>query len=333
MRPSNRFLVWLLGALMVASLAGCRSGPCPSAAAVKERPSTGFISVEGGRVWYDVRGSGDGTPILVLHGGPGIPHDYLENLELLGDDRPVIFYDQLGCGRSDRPEDASLWTRERFARELDQVRTALGLKYVIIYGHSWGSILAVDYLTGVGASETSGDRMKGVRGVILAGPALNLARWDNDVRRLIADLGPERAAAIERGEATLRMDTPEFQDAMQEFYNRHVCRLDPWPAPVQRALQTMGQSVYQTLNGPTEFTVTGSLKGLDVTPMLPRLRLPVLYTCGEHDEATPGSARVYAASTPNAEVVVIKGGSHLANWEKPAEYMAAVRQWLKRHGM
>src|SRR5262245_58241273 len=208
-----------------AALSACASSPpSASARAVRALPSTGFVPVEGGRVWYEVHGSGSRTPLLVLHGGPGIPHDYLANLALLGGDRPVVFYDQLGCGRSERPEDVALWTRERFARELAAVRKALGLEEVVLYGHSWGSILAVDYLSGLGGSAPTG-----VRGVILAGPALSIPRWTEDSRRLIATLPPEQATAILEGERTGKTESEAYQAATQAYYRRYICRLDPWP--------------------------------------------------------------------------------------------------------
>jgi proline iminopeptidase len=123
----------------------------------------GYIPVEGGRVWYKIVGAGTpGIPLLTLHGGPGYPHDYLEPLEQLAGERPVIFYDQLGCGRSDRPNDRALWRVDRFVRELAQVRQALGLERIHLFGHSWGAMLAVDYLLS-GASAAS---------LILASPAL-----------------------------------------------------------------------------------------------------------------------------------------------------------------
>src|SRR5262245_24640120 len=193
-------------AAVLAFLGGCESPSSSSAAeSVLRKPSSGFVSVEGGRVWYAVRGTGTRTPLLVLHGGPGIPHDYLANLDLLGDERPVVFYDQLGCGQSDRPEDPTLWTRERFAREVGAVPTALGLEEVVLYGHSWGSILAVDYLTGVGET-----RPTGVRGAILAGPALSIPRWIADSRRLIATLPTDVGNAILEGERSGRTDTEAY---------------------------------------------------------------------------------------------------------------------------
>jgi len=295
----------------------------PSAAAVLERPSTGFIAVEGGRVWYEVHGRGAGTPLLVLHGGPGIPHDYLANLADLGDERPVIFYDQLGCGRSERPADPALWTRERFVRELAAVRGALGLDEVVLYGHSWGSLLAVDYLSAQGVA-----RPKGVRGVILAGPALDIPRWIEDAQRLIAELPPEHADAIREGERTGQTDTDPYRAATEVFYHRHVCRADPWPAELVAAFEGMGTEVYGTMNGPTEFTITGPLQTVDVTPHLAEIDSPMLFICGEHDEATPEATRAYAKLAKHAEVVVIEGASHVANYDRPAEYLRALRRWL-----
>jgi proline-specific peptidase len=108
----------------------------------------GYIPVSAGRVWYQVIGAGDAIPLLVLHGGPGVPHDYLEPLADLADERPVVFYDQLGCGKSDWPDDVSLWCLERLVEEVGQVRQALGLTQIHLLAHSAGTMLALDYLLG-----------------------------------------------------------------------------------------------------------------------------------------------------------------------------------------
>ena len=97
----------------------------------------GTISVDGYQVWYRWVGRG-GVPLLLLHGGPGAGHDYLEPLEALAADRQIVFYDQLGCGRSDQPDDRSLWRLERFVAEIDTVRRALNLEQTHLLGQSWG---------------------------------------------------------------------------------------------------------------------------------------------------------------------------------------------------
>lgn len=312
---------------IVIGLTACAApAESPSARAVLARPTAGFIAVEGGRVAYEVHGTGTRTPLLVLHGGPGIPHDYLENLALLGDERPVVFYDQLGCGRSDRPDDPSLWTRERFAREVEAVRRALGLDEVVIYGHSWGTILAVDYLTG-----SAGKRPTGVKGVILAGPALSIPRWIADAERLLATLPQGDADAIREGERTGQTSSEAYRSATRSFYERYVCRCQPWPEALDRAFAGTGEQVYAAMNGPAEFAITGSLRAVDVTPKLGDLGVAALYICGEYDEATPESTRAFAAMTPGSEVVVVAGASHVANYDRPVEYMAALRDWIARH--
>jgi proline iminopeptidase len=134
----------------------------------------GFVSVEGGRVWYRSVGSG-GIPLLLLHGGPGAGHDYLEPLEMLAADRQVVFYDQLGCGRSDRPDNSALWRIERFVTEVAQLRRALGLSHIHLLGHSWGGWLAIEYLLSQPA---------GVVSVVLASTSASLPEVVTEIRRL-----------------------------------------------------------------------------------------------------------------------------------------------------
>jgi proline iminopeptidase len=170
-----------------------------------------------------------------------------------------------------------------------------------------------------------------VRGAILAGPALSIPRWIEDSRRLISSLPEDVAEAILEGERTGDTDSEAYRAATQAFYARYVCRSDPWPEELERAFAGMGEQVYVSMNGPTEFTITGPLRTVDVTPRLGELGVPVLYICGEHDEATPESTRAYAALTPDSEVVVVEGAAHVANYDRPTEYMDALRRWLSRH--
>lgn len=144
----------------------------------------GYIDVPGGRIWYRMAGiGGKGAPLLVLHGGPGAPHDYLEPLEVLADERPVVFYDQLGCGNSDKPDDPSLWTIARHVAEIECVRKALGLERVHILGQSWGSMLAVDYMLT--------KKPAGVMGLIFSGPCLSASRFAADQRANLSRMPEE----------------------------------------------------------------------------------------------------------------------------------------------
>jgi proline iminopeptidase len=283
----------------------------------------GFLDLVHGRVWYGIHDAGaSGVPLLVLHGGPGAPHDYLEPLAALADDRPVIFYDQLGCGSSDRPNDPALWTVGHFVEELAQVRAALGLAKVHLLGSSWGSTLAADYLLT--------RKPKGVVSLIFSGPCLSAQRFVADQRAHLARMPEPVRTAIETCEANGRYDSPDYQEAMMAFYARHVCRLDPWPDCMNRTIEKMGHEVYGHMWGPSEFTMTGTLKDYDCTSRLHEIAQPVLLTCGRYDEATPETTAYYKSLLPHAEMAVIEDASHEHHLEQPEEYLRLVREFLRR---
>ncbi|KUK67340.1 MAG: Proline-specific peptidase, partial [Mesotoga infera] len=134
----------------------------------------GFVKVPGGRLWYEVRGEDtEGIPLLTIHGGPGVPHNYLETLEMLENERPVVFYDQLGCGKSDRPSDKFLWRIERFVEEIELLRSELRYSEIHLLGQSWGTILACEYA--LKYPET-------VKSMVLSGPAMSISRFESDAR-------------------------------------------------------------------------------------------------------------------------------------------------------
>lgn len=281
------------------------------------------MKVPGGKVWYRILGEGSkGTPLLTLHGGPGAPHDYLEPLEDLSDERPVIFYDQLGCGNSDKPTDTSLWTIGRFVKELAVLREYLGLDKVHILGHSWGTMLAVEYYVT--------EKPKGVSSMVLSGPALSAPRFTSDVREYLSQSPSDVQRAIHECEAAGTFDSPEYQEAMNAFYKEHMCRLDPWPDCLTRAFQKLAQPVYLHMWGPSEFTFTGTLKDFDRTSSLKGIGVPVLFTAGEYDEASPKTTRYYHSLLPGSEIHVFKGASHVHHIEKREEYIRVVRDFLAR---
>ncbi|NSW85324.1 MAG: proline iminopeptidase-family hydrolase [Syntrophobacteraceae bacterium] len=285
--------------------------------------STGLVSVPGGRIWYRVMGEDrTGIPLLALHGGPGAAHFYLQTLGALADERPVIFYDQLGCGNSDRPDDLSLWTVQRFVEELDGVRQALNLGRVHIFGQSWGTMLAVDYLLTL--------RPRGVASLVLAGPCLSVSRFIADQRAYIQDFPEKIRRAVEVAEARKEFDSAEYQEAMMAFYRRHVCRLDPWPDCLQQTVEGLNQAVYRHMWGPSEFTVTGVLRDYERVGRLREINIPVLFTCGRYDEASPATTAYYSAELPGSELAVIEDSSHEHHLEKPEQFVAVVRDFLHR---
>jgi proline iminopeptidase len=303
-----------LGTLgLVAMLAGC----APRGLS----PRTGMIDVPGGRVWYQIVGSGTKTPLLLLHGGPGVPSYYLKPLAALADDRPVVFYDQLGCGRSPAPADSSLWTIDRFVRELTAVRTALKLEKVHLYGTSWGTILALEYMK---------THPSGVESIVFASPALDIPQWMRDADSLRHTLPDSTLHVLEAAEKNHTTDSPAYQGAMMDYYRLYIARKQPWSADLDSAFAQMGQSVYTTMDGPSEFSVTGTLRDYDGREFLKTLSVPVLYTCGQYDEALPRTVASFAAATPGAEMQIFANAAHCTAMDDSATYVAAIRAFLRK---
>jgi proline-specific peptidase len=283
--------------------------------------SSGRIAVPGGEVWYRVAGGGPGTPLLLLHGGPGATSHSLEPLAALGDERPVILYDQLGCGRSGRPEDPALWTVERFVAEVAAVRAALGLSRVFLLGHSWGGTLATEVVLS-GAP--------GVAGLVLASPLLDARRWLDDANLLRAELPPEVQETLRAHEAAGSTGSPEYEQATEVFYRRFLCRTEPWPPEMMESLAAFGKRCYEHMWGPSEFHPTGLLRDYDVTPRLGRIGVPVLFTVGRYDEARPETVAAFQALVPGAELRVLERSAHMTMLDEREASVDAVRAFLRR---
>lgn len=283
----------------------------------------GMIKVPGGKVWYKMYGAEkSGIPVLAVHGGPGVPHNYMEPLVALADERPVVFYDQLGCGNSERPSYKSLWEVDRFVEELHQVRDALGMKNVHLVGQSWGTMLIVEYLLR--------KKPDGVVSIVLSGPYLSTPRWFEDQQALIKLLPQSVQNIISKYEKNGNFASPEYQDAMMLFYKKHVCLMDPWPDSLNKAMELFGTEVYEYMWGPSEFTITGTLKNADLSDRLAEIKPPVLFTCGEYDEATPSTTYYYQSKLPGSEIHIFKSASHSHILEKPDEYITLVRAFMKK---
>jgi proline-specific peptidase len=290
---------------------------------MRETPQQGFITLKNGcRLWYKIAGSGTATPLLTLHGGPGAGHDYLEPLEALAQERPVIFYDQLGCGKSDKPNARPLWTIERFADEVDEVRDALGLEVVHILGQSWGGWLGVEYLL---------RQPKGLRSFVLASTSASIPQFASECARLIGEMAPQHQEALKIHGGMGAYDHPDYQAAAMEFYKRHVCRLAEWPDCVNRTIRNLdGNQVYDTINGPNEFTTIGNLRYWNRISDLHQINVPVLITCGRFDELGPVCSQTLRDRIPNSELVIFENSAHLAHVEEPDIYCQTVSAFLRR---
>jgi proline-specific peptidase len=274
----------------------------------------GFIDVPGGRVWYTTFGNGGGLPLLCLHGGPGLPHGYISSLQDLSDERSVIFYDQLGCGKSDRPDDPALWTVERSIEELKAVRQSLGLERLHIFGSSWGGLLAMSYM--LEAAPT------GVLSLNLSGSPATTSAWIDYSFVLRAALPDEVREVIDSHEAREHFYCPEFIGAVAFYYKRHLCRLEPWPEGLEEAFTGIGTQVYETMWGPTEFgPCVGVLKDYNVLPRIEEIDIPTLLTIGRHDECPLDLYEEMHRRIPNSELVVFENSSHMQFFEERDRYM------------
>jgi proline-specific peptidase len=295
----------------------------PARAATPDPEIAGYVAVEGGRVWYRVNGTqhfaAGKTPLLVIHGGPGFSHHYLLTLTDLADERPVILYDQLDSGNSDRPGDAAKWTVERFVDEVDRVRNALGLDRLVVLGSSWGGSVAASYAI---------RQPPGLAGLVLASPLISTERWIADNTEYRQQLPDETQKILDEHEAAGTTDSPEYQEAVMEFYTRHLNRMDPWPDELNRAFELANFDLYVTMWGNTEFNATGTLEDFDVSADLGRIEAPTLMICGQYDEATPAACRDFAAKVPNAKVEIVEDASHTGHLEQRDAFMAKLRAFL-----
>jgi L-proline amide hydrolase len=293
---------------------------------------TGEVEWDGHRTWYRVDGELDGVdeeapaPLVVLHGGPGACHDYLESLAALHAEtgRAVVLYDQLGCGNSEHLPDAeaAFWTVDLFKLELERLLETLGIAggYHLL-GQSWGGMLGMEHAF---------DQPAGLLSLTIANSPASLGLWVEEANRLRAALPADVQATLLRHEADGTTDDPAYEEAMNVFYERHVCRVKPMPEEVARSFAKLAEdpTVYHTMNGPSEFHVIGSLQGWDVTDRLGAIDVPCLVISGEFDEATPAVVAPLVAGLSDVRSVVFDGTSHMPHAEAPERFRPVVAAFL-----
>lgn len=287
----------------------------------------GKIPFKGYQTWYRIVGEGEETgklPLLCLHGGPGAAHDYLESLDAMADTgRRVIYYDQLGCGHSHIDESKpDLWTVDLYVEEVDVVRQALGLDHIHLLGQSWGGMLAMEYML---------TQPKGVVSVTIASSPASMIQWVEEANRLRELLPSDVNEILLKHEAAGTYSDKAYQDAMQVFYKRHVCRV-PNPEYVQRSFDQIDRypEVYNVMNGPSEFHVIGKIKNWSVIPRLGEINAPTLVTSGRYDEATPLIAETVQKGIPGAKWVIFEDSSHMAHVEEAERYIQVLTEFISQ---
>ena len=311
----------LIHIAIFADLASTQSASLPPDPFYKE----GYMNIKEGKIWYSVSTSKEAqnnTPLLIIHGGPGSTHDYLNNLKALRIDRPVIFYDQLGSGKSTvTKSNKEFWQTARFIEELSQIIDFLELKDVILLGHSWGGALAAEY--------TLKYPLK-VKKLILASPLLSAKIWEADAQKLVGQLPADIKNAILAGQNLPNNGTMSFNNSLDFYYGQHLCRILPWPNDLQYSLDNVNREIYQTMWGSHDLIATGNLKNFDVFSRLDGIKIPVLLTGGQYDEVTPDTIEKARKRILNSDFMIFQKSAHMPHLEEETAYFKAVSEFLKK---
>jgi len=282
----------------------------------------GTIAVPGGSVWFKRVGGGAGVPLLTVHGGPGMPHNYISSLQRLADEREVIFWDQLGCGKSERPPNTGLWTMERAVAEMDAVVKALGLNRFHVFGNSWGGMLAQQYALDVASGAVS---------LIISNSFASIPEFSKMVARLKSELDPATQSAIDRHEAAGTINSPEYRAAIRTWNETHMCRVRPWPTELEDGFRNMNTEIYGTMFGPSNFHIVGTIRDWDVFDRLAEIALPTLVVAGRFDECVPEHMWEMHRRIPDSRFELFESSAHMPFIEEPDRFDRVMRDFLQRH--
>jgi len=282
------------------------------------------------RTWYRVTGdlAGGKPPLVVLHGGPGCTHDYVDSIKgLAGNGRAVVHYDQIGNGRSThlRDKGPDFWQPPLFVEELDNLLRHLGIAGAYhVLGQSWGGMLGAEHAV---------LRPKGLKALVISDSPASMETWVTEANKLREALPAEVQATLLAHEKAGTTNSPEYVKATRVFYDRHVCRVNPWPPEVARTFAALEEdpTVYVTMNGPNEFHVVGTLKNWSIVDRLHLVQAPTLLISGKYDEATPACVQPYADRIKNVRWVKFENSSHMPHVEETERYLKVVGDFLAAH--
>jgi len=282
--------------------------------------SEGYATVQGLRLYYRIFGEAKKGTVLCLHGGPGATHDYLLPLADLSEfGYRVVFYDEFGCGRSELPKNPALLTIEYGVEEVEGVRRALDLGKIHLIGSSYGGLLAIAYAL---------KYQKNLKSMVTIGGLHNVPLTVAEMGRMKSQLPPDVLATLDKYEALGEYENPEYLKAVQVFYKKHLCRLEPWPKELVYSFEHLSKPVYHTMNGPNEFTIVGNIRYWDVTDQLHKIRVPTLVTGGKYDEVSPKVARGIHRGIKRSRLVIFANSAHLPIWEERERFIKVVRKFL-----
>ena len=291
----------------------------------------GFAPFGEWRTWYRITGPLDAgkPPLIVIHGGPGCTHDYVDGLkELAATGRAVVHYDQIGGGRSTHlPEKgAEFWTVRLFLDELNNLLGHLGITQsgYHVFGQSWGGMLGAEFAI---------TRPSGLRALVIADSPASMETWVTEANRLRRGLPPAVQETLSRHERDGTTGSADYAAAVDVFYARHLCRIQPMPEEVARTFAALAAdpTVYHTMNGPSEFHVIGTLKTWSVVGRLDRIAAPTLLISGRHDEATIACVEPFLHEIPDVRWHIFGNSSHMPHIEEKQDCLSLVAAFLDLH--
>ncbi|MEZ4941688.1 MAG: proline iminopeptidase-family hydrolase [Saprospiraceae bacterium] len=337
------YLYLILGAIV--SLSGCIAPQNPPAAdgptlksyfaAQSNGIQTGGVKVipvqTGGKtfnIWTKRFGNNPKIKLLLLQGGPGCTHEYWECMEsfLPAEGIEFIYYDQLGTGFSDNPEDTAFWDLPRYVEEVEMVRKALDLNKDNFYllGHSWGGILGMEYAL---------KYQDNLKGLIISNMMMSCPEYDRYADEVLAKtMDPEALQGIRDIEAANDFDNPRYMEILTpHFYEKHICRMPEaeWPEPVVRSFGKINHSLYVTMQGPSEFGIGGRLAQWDVKDRLPEINVPTLTIGATHDTMDPEHMKWVSTAVQKGRFLLCPNGSHMCMWDDQKTYMDGLIAFLK----
>jgi proline iminopeptidase len=272
------------------------------------------------------RSGAGGIPLLIVHGGPGVPCSYVygAHVQYAAEGFDVVSWDQLGCGRSDRPDDPALWTVPRFVEEVEAVRQQLGWDRFLLLGNSWGGMLGLEYCL---------SHLDRVRALVIGNSAASMPRLIRGFDRVKLALGEATARMMALREAEGTTAHPEYEAARTLLMYRHMCRMDAWPQPLLDAMApgAVGVGPFNAMFGPHFFNCSGNLRDWDRMADLGRITVPTLVTTSEFDYLLPEYARLMHEHLPHSEIVIFRNSGHLPFWDAADRYHPAVLRFLKHH--
>lgn len=294
-------------------LASCKQSPAL-------QPHEGTVAVQGGELWYKVIGEGSKPPVLMMHGGPGGTHRSFYFLEPLGEERPIILFDQLGTGRSGNHRDTTLMKVEHFVEQVHQLKEKLNLSDFYVMGHSWGAALELEYYQ---------KYPEGVKGIIFSSPYISTPVWEADADTLITTLADSLQTYIAEAEAENSFDTPQYRLADSVYWSNFGNRHPAGKHPLDTVQAPGNRFMYNYMWGPSEFTARGTLKNYDNLEGLSDIKVPTLFVTGEYDEARPQTVKRFQKLVPGSTVEIVPDAGHSTMRDNLPALLEIIRGFLQ----